>query len=168
MSNKTKYILTIILTVCGLLVYRFLTNPYRFTKDDFKQVYKNGDAATQENYIAQCKAEFEGNLFFPLGDVSKAVFCKGFFSLDKTLDSNKAKRLVTILNDTASYIWGESGTFLPDRAIVFYDKNNNPIGITELEEDGRQTYSHPYLKRTKWGALKDNAVNEINMLTTSF
>lgn len=167
MSKKTKYILTIILTVCGLLVYRFLTYPYGLTSDDFKQVYKSGEAATQENYAAQCQAEFDSSVLFPIGQVSKAVFCKGFFSLDKSLDADKTKRLVEILNDTASYAWGEVGTFLPDRAIVFYDKDNKPLGITELEEErGLQSYSYPYLRRMKWGALTEKAFEQIDKITT--
>jgi hypothetical protein len=167
MSNKTKYIVVVILILSGLIGYRFLTYPIGLTSDDFKNVYKSGDAATQENYSTQCQAEFDSNLLFPLGQVSKAVFCKGFFSFDRTLSTDKTKRLIEILNDTASYVWGEVGTFIPDRAIVFYDKEGKPLGITELEEEGgRQSYSFPYLRRTKWGALTDNAMNEINTLTT--
>ncbi len=167
MGRKTKNILISSLVLISLLVYRFLTYPYGISADDFKNVYEPGDAAKPENYNEQCKAEFENNLSFPLGKVSKAVLCKGFFSIDKTLSEANTKRLIEILNDTTSYAWGEIGTFIPDRQIVFYDKENNPLGITELEEErGLQSYSYPYLRRTKCGALTVKAFREIDKLTS--
>jgi hypothetical protein len=167
MKPKTKILLTISLLLVGLLVYRFYTNPYNLSADDFKQVYKTGDAANQENYEVQCKEEFDKNISFPLGQVSKAVLCKGFFSVDKTLSEANTKKIVEILNDTSSYVWGEIGTFIPDKQIVFYDKDNKPLGFTELEEErGLQSYSYPYLRRMKWGALTGKAFEQIEKLIT--
>ncbi len=95
----------------------------------------------------------------------KAVLYKGFFSFDKTLGDSAAKRILEILNDTSSYVWGEVGTFLPGRKIVFYDSEDNLIGVTEFEEEnGCQTYSFPYLLRMKWGALSKNAFTVLDSL----
>lgn len=165
MDRKIKYFLIICVVIICLVVYRIYTYPKYYTPDDFVQLYKPGEGANRENYTMQCKNEFDGNLSFPLAQVSKAVVYKGFFSFDNTLNTLITARLVEIINDTASYVWGEVGTFIPGRQIVFYDRDNKPIGITLLEEErGKQTYSYPYLRRTKWGALTDKAFKEIDEL----
>jgi hypothetical protein len=165
MNSKIKYILICIIIIGGILLYRFLTYPLNISSDQFIHVYKPGDAAMPENYDAQCQEEFNKNLTFPLGEVDYAILCCGYFSIDKILEKDKAKWILEILNDTSSYVWGEVGTFLSDKAIIYYDKNKKPIGITELEEEGgSQTYSYPYLRRTKWGALTEKAFKEINLL----
>ena len=99
-----------------------------------------------------------------MGKVNRAIVCKGFFSFDQTIRKESIPRLIEILNDTSSYIWGEVGTFIQGKKIVFYDKYNNPLGITEIDIAGVCTYSYPYLKRMKWGALTIEVDKELQKL----
>ena len=154
-----------VLIIVGLFTYRFLTYPenYKLVKL-FKTIYKVGDVPDANTYQMNCKLETERNLIFSLGQVDKAIVYNGFFSFDKTLAKEKTERVLEILNDTSSYIWGEVGTFIQGKKIVYYDKENFPIGLTDIDAEGGQTYSVPYLKKMKWCALKNVAYNEIDKL----
>lgn len=148
----------------GLLAYRFFTNPYNLNSHSFKKLYKSGDVADKNLYPIQCDAEVKSNLNFPLGEVDKAIVCKGFFSFDHIMKNANINSVIEILNDTSSYVWGEVGTFILGKKIVFYDKKNNPVGITEIDVDGGFTYSYPYLKRMKWGSLTMEADKKLQKL----
>ena len=148
----------------GLLAYRFFTNPYNLNSHSFKKLYKSGDVADKNLYPIQCDAEAKSNLNFPIGEVDKAIVCRGFFLFDHKVDKENTNRIIKILNDTANYIWGEVGTFLPREKIVFYDKENNPLGITEIDINGSSTYSYPYLKKMKWGSLTVEAGRQLQKL----
>jgi hypothetical protein len=159
------FISALLIVVGTLLIYRALTYPARSIADAIPDVYEAGDPASKENYASEYSAEVTRNMNFPPGQVHKAVSSKGFFSLDKTLSHSETNTLLHILNDTASYRWGEIGTFIADRHIVFYDSAHNPIGITLLEEEGgSQSYSYPYLKRMKWCQLTREAMDKVNEL----
>ena len=68
-----------------------------------------------------------------------------------------------MLNDSASYEWGEVGTFIHDKIILFYDKSGKIIGMTEMD-DGFQTYSVPSTKTMKWGTLSKLGYEEISKI----
>jgi len=165
MRFQSKYILITSSIIIGLLVYRYFSNPYLVSGKDFKEIYSANDIALKELYEKQCQIELKVQLIFPLGKVSKAVVSKGYFGFDKMLSLSNTNKLLRIINDSASYEWGEVGTFIWDNEIIFYDLYGNRIGLVMIEEEGgKQIESYPYLKRTKWGSLTDNAFNEFNSL----
>lgn len=154
---------SILIIFLVVLRYRYLTHP---SKDIVsKHIYVFGDVATQQNYTKECEKEIKSKMNFPLAHVTKAVLDNGFFSFDKSFSEAETVKILALLNDSASYAWGEVGTFISDRRIVFYDEHHQIIAYTELEQDnGKQTYSYPYLKRFKWGNLTTNAYNELNKM----
>src|SRR4051812_30189429 len=105
MNRRTISIIVIILILIGLAVYRYATYPYGLTSHTFKSVYIAEEAAEIHTYAGQCTEEFAHKKEFPLGQVSKAVVCSGFFSHDRTLSERDTKQLLQVLNDTASYTW---------------------------------------------------------------
>jgi hypothetical protein len=153
-----------LLVITGLIVYRVSTCPCNIDAGLFKEVYEQGEAAEKEVYAKQYEDELKHNLTFPLGEVDKVVVTKGYFSLDHTVKKEHVSQLIKLLNDTASYVWGEVGTFLPGKKLVFYDAANKPLGITNIDEDGTFTYSYPYLRRMKWGTLTQAANKELEQL----
>ena len=152
-----QHFFTVYSIIIILLIYRHLTSPSRLSAADFTYLYQPGDAASKENYSVECQSEQERKMSFPPERVHKAILHKGFFSIDKTLSDSSTKRILEILNDSSSYVWGEVGTFEEKRSIVFYNDEGDPIGLTELEDSGPYTYSHPYLKLMKWGTLNPEA-----------
>ena len=47
-----------------------------------------------------------------------------------------------------------------------YDKENKPLGITDVDINNFCTYSYPYLRRMKWGSLTERASEELKNLIT--
>lgn len=58
----------------------------------------------------------------------------------------------TLLNDSASYDWGELGTPEVHYYFTFHDKADKCIGVTTIDLLG-QAYSCPPTARMKWGYL---------------
>jgi len=164
MTAKNKYLLTAGLVIIGLITYRFLTFPGKLDAQSFKEIYKPGEAAELDLYVTQCEDENKRNLKFPPGEVDNAIVNSGFFSFDHPIQKKNIPRIVALLNDTSTYIWGEVGTFLPGKKIVFYDKENKPLGITDIDINNFCTYSYPYLRRMKWGSLTEKASEELKNL----
>ena len=133
-------------------------------KMEIKKRYKYDKTSSIENYIEDCALEFKNGIQFP---IDKPVIAKMHFDkltkATKTLDSKQTEIILKILNDTASYVWGEIGTTHFDRHFTFYDKAGYCIGYTDFSFDG-QTYSTPSLAKMKWGMLTDKA-REILMAT---
>ncbi len=148
----------------GLLAYVFISCSSTLDADSFREVYKPGEAADQDLYKKQCAAEMNSKLEFPLGAVEKVIVDKGCFSFRHRVANKNIPRIVAILNDTSSYIWGEVGTFMLGKQVVFYDKEDKALGMTNIDIGGVCTYSYPYLRRMKWGALTDNASQELERL----
>ncbi len=153
------------LVMAGLLVYRSLTCPYYLVKaESIKIIYEPKEVADEELYKQQCESEIKAHLEFPLGKVDKIIVTNGFFSIDHTVEKKNIPLVLKLLNDTASYVWGEVGTFIPGKKIIFYDSRNNPVGITHIDKEEVFTYSHPYLCRMKWGTLTEKGNKELHRL----
>lgn len=109
-------------------------------------------------YPRQCDEEIKNNLIFPLGEVGKAIVCKGLFSFDHIIINANINSVIEIINDTSSYVWGEVGTFIHEKKIVFYGKKNDPIGITEIDADGVCTYFLPLFETDEMGFINNGGL----------
>ncbi|HLO92459.1 MAG TPA: hypothetical protein VK172_14940, partial [Lentimicrobium sp.] len=49
----------------------------------------------------------------------------------KTLDGKQTETILRILNDTASYVWGEIGTPYFDTYFTFHDKEGNGFSCSK-------------------------------------
>ena len=126
-------------------------------KAEIKKRYKYDKTSTKESYVDDCSLEFKNGIRFPL---DKPVSAKLHFDKltlpAKSLDTRQTEAILNILNDTASYVWGEISTAHFDRHFTFHDKEGNCIGYTDFSFNG-QTYSTPSLAIMKWGMLTDKA-----------
>ncbi len=158
MTTRKKILIVIILLTLTISAFAFVTlNCCDDCKTEIKKRYKYDKTSSIESYVDDCSLEFKNGIQFPL---DKPVAAKLHFDkltkLPKTLDIKQTETILKILNDTASYVWGEIGTPYFDRYFTFHDKHGNCIGYTDFSFDG-QTYSTPSLAKMKWGMLTDKA-----------
>ena len=123
--------------------------------------FVNAEISFPENYDSLCINEAQKNITFPRIAPSYAVlhFDK-FYKPNIRLTLEQMNNIIAILNDTASYEWGECGTPENQRIITFHDNKGDCIGITKIDFVG-QTYSIPYNAKMKWGAMKTNDLYEL-------
>jgi len=114
-----------------------------------------------ENYIADILAQQKHGIKFPLSEPASAKLrYYSFWKGTRTLNDQQLKSVLKILNDSASYEWGEIGTPDFEGCVTFHDKSGACIGFTKLGSDG-QTYSTPSTAAMKWGLLQTNELNVI-------
>lgn len=158
MTTKKKILTTLVLMTITIAAFAFVTlNCCDDCKTEIKKRYKYDKTSTIESYVDDCLLEFKNNIQFPLDKpVSAKIHFDKLTKTAKALDNKQTEVVLRILNDTASYVWGEIGTPHFDRHFTFYDKDGNCIGYTDFSFDG-QTYSTPSLAKMKWGMLTDKA-----------
>lgn len=165
--RNLKYLLVGILFLLG---YRFFTYPnFEKIRTELSEKYSDsGNGADEDKltYKTDVLRERANGIEFPKAELYSAKIFGNFFSADQKLNSTQAKKLTEILNDSSSYRWGEIGTFIKYKTIVFYDSDKNIIGITELDSDLRQTYSTPSTKTMKWGNLSNSGLKKIKEIIT--
>ncbi|CAM4150315.1 MULTISPECIES: hypothetical protein [Flavobacterium] len=165
--RNLKYLLVGILFLLG---YRFFTYPnFEKVKTELREKYSDFSNGTDEDkltYNANVLKEKTNGIELPQAELNSAKIYGKFFSADQKLNLSQAKQLTVILNDSSSYRWGEIGTFINYKTIVFYDSEKNIIGITKLDSDLRQTYSTPFTKKMKWGNLSDNGLRKLKEIIT--
>ena len=157
--SMKKYLLLILILFISLITLKLFFYP-DFDKIKNELASKEYVYKTKENWKITYKTDVEfdrhNKVVFPLTKVAKVKLYTGYFNFSKELNSNDSKEVVKILNDSSSYEWGESGTFEPNRHLIFYDSNENIIGITQIDWAMRQTYSAPMNRTMKWGFLTYN------------
>lgn len=111
-------------------------------------------ASTEPRYYdSLSQIEYSQELFFPSKEVSYGILHQGA-GKHWRLSENQLQSLLTMLNDSASYAWGELGTPEVHCYFTFYGTNGKCNGITTVDFDG-MLYSYPSLYRMKWGAFRD-------------
>ena len=158
MTTRKKILTGIILLTITISAFAVVSlNCCDDCKTEIKKRYKYDKTSSIESYVDDCTLEFKNGIRFPLDE---PVYAKIHFDKltkpSKTLDSKQTETILRILNDTASYVWGEIGTPHFDRHFTFHDKAGYCIGYTDFSFDG-QTYSTPSLAKMKWGMLTDKA-----------
>lgn len=156
-------IFAIISILLALTIVRIVTYPnFKKLKTELKVDYKYPTEQDWKlTYHSDVEFEKQNGINFINGIAQSAEIYSGYFSLSKKVNKNDTKKLIEILNDSTSYVWGEIGTFEPNKQIVFYDENDKIVGITELDWAKRQTYSSPMTRTMKWGFLSYEGRNKI-------
>lgn len=161
MKKRLLLIVAVIIIAVGLSITACTNSP---GYDVFNRIDKlSKDVAANNNYTANtpersnydslCKAEYNKDIWYPVKKPSHATLhSTGFFGGSHDLSQQQMEQLLTILNDSANYNWGEFGTPEVHYYFTFYDNNNNAIGLTTIDEMG-MAYSYPSLSRMKWGHL---------------
>lgn len=161
---------TFIITLLIILAIIFISSKINFKPNfvDFfidEKFYENYSPETvmPENYKSIVKFENENGKTFPRTIPKKIILYSnyGFLKSKYELDKDESKQLLKILNDSASYQWGELGTPEVHYYFKYLDDNNNLIGFTTIDQEG-MAYSKPYLGKMKWCGMRK--INEINSL----
>lgn len=129
--------------------------PPRIETGSYEPPYPN----EPRHYRKNCAYEAKHRLFFPLKGAGYATLKEKNSLHTRSFSAAETQDLIQILNDTASYQWGEVGTFILDYWIEFYDDRDSLTGVTKVDIGAGQTYSEPHLAKMKWGYLTD-AVRE--------
>lgn len=161
-----KYLTAILLMLFVIMTYNYLIYPnFEEIKNNLKKDYKDyskGNDLDKLTYKDDVFFEEKNDFKFPQGKVNSAKIYGNSFFFPKKLNEKEILFLLKKFNDSSSFRWGEIGTFLDYKTILFYNADNKIIGITEVDEDYRQTYSVPMTKKMKWGYLKFKDEKEFN------
>lgn len=152
-----------IITISILVFIKIITYPnFKKLKDklNIESKYPN-EVDWKITYSSDVKYEKMNGIYFAKGLAKKARIYSGILNLSREINEADTKRLVEILNDSTSYDWGEIGTFELDKSIIFYDKDEKEVGVTQFDVSHRQTYSFPFLRTMKWGFLSYKGRDEI-------
>ncbi|MEM6718225.1 MAG: hypothetical protein AAF611_02820 [Bacteroidota bacterium] len=162
--KRFKILLAILCTLLLLFIVFISLRPS--LEDIKKEISKNtayfADTPLPPQYDSLCKVEDEKGISFPTKKVQYATLTKNnLWKTAKRLETDELKTLLTLLNDSASYDWGELGTPEINYYFTFYDENGNRVGLTTIDLEG-MAYSYPMIAKMKWGQLKDmEPINEI-------
>ncbi|WP_420572962.1 hypothetical protein [Kordia sp.] len=150
-----KIVLTSIFILFILAIFRIVTYPnFKKLKTDLNVVYNYPTERDWKlTYDSDVEFEKQSGINFINEIAQHAEIYSGYFSLSKKINKKDTEKLVKILNDSTSYVWGKIETFKPNQSIIFYDQNDKVIGITELDCAKRQTHSSPMTRTMKWGFL---------------
>lgn len=133
-------------------------------RDDIEESYPYKVVSMPDTYELDCTKEYKQRISFPMVEPAYAVLhFDAFFAFPKRLTPANMQTILSVLNDSSSYEWGEFGTTYYDRFITFHDSTGRYIGITNIDFGG-QANSYPHLARMKWGMLTDEAHHTIMLL----
>jgi hypothetical protein len=119
----------------------------------------HSEFTSKESYISDCRFETDHHITFPF---QKPAYALAHISDSKPGEPRRLKTeelnfLIKIINDSASYGWGEVGTPYFDKYITFHNKAGRCIAIMDVSYD-YQTESTPTIAKMKNGRLRDNAM----------
>lgn len=166
---KRILLISCILLIIAIILFLIRTITYCDNcKAEIKKRYSYDKTSSMESYKDDCIEEINRSIEFP---IDKPAFSRLHF--DKftkpsiALDVKQTDSILGLLNDSASYIWGEIGTPHFDAYITFHDKDGKCIGYTDISFEG-QTYSTPSLARMKWGLLTESARTTLLTMINSY
>ena len=153
--NKRLIIKLCIITIIagiGLVGYRYMTLPNLKTiKSEI--IFTKSEVSYRKNYRELVRNDQKINTDFLLSKAEYSIIYSNLFPFGKReLGHTKTIELLTILNDSSTYAWGEWGTPEYSKTIVFFNSNHASIGFTEWQSLG-EADSYPYRSLMKWGGL---------------
>lgn len=77
----------------------------------------------------------------------------------KNIEKQDAQKLAKILNDSASYLWGET-TVEFNRFLLFFDNDGKVIALTKIDEENEYVKTVPFTRTMKWGRLSKKGFND--------
>lgn len=117
--------------------------------------YSYNLTTSPEAYRDDCETEYKKNISFPIDYPDYALLhYNKLFKKNKKLSQKQLDTLLTIINDSSKYVWGELGTPYADRYVTFHLNSGRCIGLFKIDYEGN-TWATPNLARMKWGLIGD-------------
>lgn|SRR5690606_30608228 len=160
-----------LISIILIIIVVFLSYNY-FTYPNFSQIEedlsKYEAAANQHNWLETYNNDVQNELKISsefINKVDKAKLYGSLYFLPKIFDKQKAQRLAEIIADSSSYTWGET-TVEYHQHLLFFDENEDIIGITKIDKEKEFINTSPFRRTMKWGKLSKKGqrefFNEIN------
>lgn len=153
-------IFSIVVEVFGISVVLMSRGKW-LTGRDFSNFYQVDSAAIPSAFAGQILQEQEAAFRFPQQKSAYAFVFDHILSLGRKVEGLDLDSITNLINDSSAYEWGETCTFNPDVKVVFLTEFDVAVGLLKLNKTDPQTYSHPYLRRTKWGYLTEKRHKEL-------
>lgn len=145
-----------IISIILIIIVVFLSYNY-FTYPNFSQIEEDLSkyevAANQHNWLETYNIDVQNELKISsefINKVDKAKLYGSLYFLPKIFDKQKAQRLAEIISDSSSYTWGET-TVDYHQHLLFFDENENIIGITKIDKEKEFINTSPFRRTMKWG-----------------
>ncbi len=130
-------------------------------ENNLKNKYYANIIPDKTNYDSLVKIEIKDKKTILLNEARSSEMHNNSFPFSThKFEFNETERILKIINDSASFDWGEIGTPYYDKIIVFFDKNKNEIGYVNISLDG-EIDVFPNLAHTKWGLLSDKGFRKL-------
>ncbi|WP_312822919.1 hypothetical protein [Epilithonimonas sp.] len=150
-----KILFIIVVFVVGFFTYNFLTYP------NFDEIEDNLNSRTKrkvnqvnwkDTYDKDVQFDLKNELNFSINNTVEAKLYSNPLLPPKIFETTQAKQLVKILNDSASYDWGET-TVEYKRNLIFIDGSDKIIGLSKLDVENQFVSTIPFKRTMKWGKL---------------
>jgi hypothetical protein len=134
-------------------------------EDSLKNRYSHSLTPNKSNYDSLVKIDKKVKRTILLGQAKSAVmYNRSFPFSNHKFDQIETERILKIINDSASFDWGEIGTPYYDKIIVFFDDAKKECGYLDVSLDG-QIIVFPNIAVTKWGFLSDSGFKNLVIAT---
>lgn len=162
MKIVLKSVLVCFTSVLIWFSYKFISFPNTGKiEQKISQSYPPSNTPTKGNYASLVKVDQKEKKVILLGLAQSAtMYNRSFPYATHTFNKWETERILHIINDSSSFVWGEIGTPYFDKTIIFYDKNQNEIGYLDFSFDG-EIEIFPNLALTKWGLLSDKGFKDL-------
>ena len=163
-NHWKKGVILVLLFFIGTATYRYFSKP---SHSYIEQIVADNTSliATKKDYKQQVANDTRADRdFFFADNISYAMYYSNTFPYErKRIDLSTTNIILDILNDSANYEWGEFGTPEYSSELIYYDKNDVPLGYSAIDLLG-EFDSYPYRSLMKWGKLVDKEFEKIMFL----
>lgn len=157
-----KLVLLVLISALTWLTYKVVSFPNtQKIQQKLNKRYSTYTTPDQDNYARLVKLDQKEKRTILTGKAQFSTMYDRSLPHEKhTFNQVETERILEIINDSSSFIWGEIGTPYFDKTIIFYDKNQNEIGYLDVSFDG-EIDVFPNLALTKWGLLSDKGFKDL-------
>ena len=164
-TRKLRWVTAIsMLFAAGFVYIQFASPENRRQYIEASTSVARAEISYRHTYSQLVEEDQQNGHDFLLGQVSRAAVVDEHSPyLYKNLDSLQANSIISLLNDTSTYAWGEWGTPEIAQTIFYYNNEGHAIGYTKIDPLG-EVDNYPYLPLMKWGMMTDTSFANLQQL----
>lgn len=165
MLRKLKKVSWLLLTLlCAVVFYLYSRPPLKAIRNQVREMHPSSELSFPRDYDSLVQRDREAGINFLQGQaVTAKVFSKWLPSARFRLDSSQTARMLTVLNDSSSYRWGEVGTSRRDYQLFFLDAKGETVGYADVDLEG-EVDCYPYRSVMKWGGLSEKGLSRMKSI----